>query len=243
MAEKIYDYIYKELKSKIINGDFAIDRKLPSENILSKKYNATRNTIRRAFKMLSDEGLVASVKGKGVFVLDNNQINVIFGDIKSFYELSQSYELKTTTEIYKFEKIIVDDKLSKQINFPEKSKIINIIRIRKIKNETVIIDNNYFLEDIVKNITKKIAKKSIYDYIENELKLRIFGAQKMITIELLNSLDKKLFNLKEYNCVGVIRRCSFLEDGRQFEFTESRHHPSKFIFTTFAHRNNKNIDI
>lgn len=237
MAVIFYEDIYKDLKNSIENDEFISGSKLPSENNLCKKYGVSRNTVRRAFQMLSDEGMVTSAKGKGVFVLNQKQINLGFGGVKSFAEITVQNNLKYVTEIKKFEEVIVDKKLSEKTNFSVGTRIWNIVRLREIEEQTIIIDNNYFDADIIIGLSKNIAEESIYRYIEMQLELKIFGAKKMITVESAKSMDKKYLALDELNCVAVVRRNSFLEDGRQFEFTESRHHPEKFVFSTFARRN------
>lgn len=236
MAIIFYDDIYNDLKKGIKNKVFPAGSKLPSEKNLCEKYNVSRNTVRRAFKILSDEGAVTSVKGKGVFVLNQKQINFIFGGVKSFAEITTLNNLKYTTEVKEIKEIIVDKKLADETNFQEGTKVLNILRLRQVDKETIIIDNNYFDSDIINGLTKKIAQGSIYEYIEKQLDLKIFGAQKMITVEESNSQDRDYLLLNNLNCVAVVKRSTFLENGKQFEFTESRHHPEKFIFTTFAKR-------
>jgi DNA-binding GntR family transcriptional regulator len=49
------------------------DRRIPSEPTLVARYGISQITARRAVRVLRDKGLVRSVKGRGVFVIDPSE--------------------------------------------------------------------------------------------------------------------------------------------------------------------------
>ena len=236
MKQVKYTEIYEYLKNKILNDEFKAGEKLPSENELTTLFNVSRNTVRRAINQLSFEGLVASVHGKGVFILEKQQLKLLVGGLQSFKEASLTNNMSYSTNVHTFQELIVDEKLSKKTGFSLGSKVIYIVRSRKIDNAETILDINYFLKDIVKDLNEDIASNSIYDYIENILSLKIAGAQKIVSIEPVSKLDSTFLNLKNYNLVAIIKNYVYLEDGSLFEYTESRHRPDKFTFSTYAKR-------
>ncbi|VNU47795.1 trehalose operon repressor [Streptococcus pneumoniae] len=73
-------------------------------------------------------------------------------------------------------------------------------------------------------------------YIENGLKLLIDYAQKEITIDHSSDRDKILMDIGKDPYVVSIKSKVYLQDGRQFQFTESRHKLEKFRFVDFAKR-------
>ena len=52
MPRSIYEDIYKDLKMKIEDNTFAYQELLPSENTLIQTYGCSRNTLRRAVRLL-----------------------------------------------------------------------------------------------------------------------------------------------------------------------------------------------
>ena len=60
-----YQQIADALRTRILAGEFAAGRLLPSESGLGSRYDASRVTIRRALEQLRDEGLLASRQGLG----------------------------------------------------------------------------------------------------------------------------------------------------------------------------------
>jgi GntR family transcriptional regulator len=63
-----YQHIADELRSELRSGDLGPGRLLPSEAELSRTYDASRVTVRRALEVLRDEGLIDSRQGFGWFV-------------------------------------------------------------------------------------------------------------------------------------------------------------------------------
>lgn len=55
--------------AQIANGDLARGSKLPAERDLAEQWGVAYQTVRRAMKELRERGLVASVVGKGTFVI------------------------------------------------------------------------------------------------------------------------------------------------------------------------------
>jgi len=63
-----YRVIANQLRRKIRAGEYGSDLSLPSEAVLTKKFNVSRGTIREAVALLAQEKLVYGVRGKGIYV-------------------------------------------------------------------------------------------------------------------------------------------------------------------------------
>lgn len=68
MAQSKYQQIADELRAQISSGALAPGQRLPSEPDLAAQYDASRNTVRLAIAMLTNQGLVVSRQGLGTFV-------------------------------------------------------------------------------------------------------------------------------------------------------------------------------
>ena len=67
-TEPSYQLVAREMRSRILQGDFSNGERLPTEAELSEAYAVSRQTIRRAFQDLVSEGMVYRVAGRGTFV-------------------------------------------------------------------------------------------------------------------------------------------------------------------------------
>ena len=70
MAEAMYRQIADDLRGKIESGEIAPGAQLPTEIELMDQYDASRNTVRDAIKLLTTRGLVEARAGQGTFVVE-----------------------------------------------------------------------------------------------------------------------------------------------------------------------------
>lgn len=236
MAKSKYLEIYNFIKENIDNGTYPPEEKIPSENQLKDIFSVSRNTIRKAIDLLASDGLLSSVHGKGVFVMKKIPVNFLLGGTESFKEVTLKNGLKYKTTIPVFETIIVDNELSKKTHFQIGEIVYHIIRIREISGEKVILDDNYFLKEVVEGLTASIAMDSIYEFLENKKGIKINGAQKIISVESPSKEDIKYLDLREINLVVIVKNFAYLENGILFEYTESHHRSDKFVFSSYAKR-------
>jgi len=73
----IYDQIYTQIKTQIINGSIAEDAALPSIRNLAKDLHISVITTKRAYDELEKEGFIYTVPAKGCFV--HQKIPSFFG--------------------------------------------------------------------------------------------------------------------------------------------------------------------
>ncbi|MBL5768762.1 MocR-like pyridoxine biosynthesis transcription factor PdxR [Heyndrickxia sporothermodurans] len=63
--------IYNYLKMKILNGEWTIGMKIPSQRILAKQFEVNRSTIVTVLEELAADGLIESKVGSGTRVVNN----------------------------------------------------------------------------------------------------------------------------------------------------------------------------
>ena len=68
----IYDQLYSQIKSQIINGALQEDEALPSIRNLAKDLRISVITTKRAYDELEKEGFIYTIPAKGCFVAPKN---------------------------------------------------------------------------------------------------------------------------------------------------------------------------
>lgn len=71
----VKDQIVSQLKAEIITGRWKTGDKLPSENSLCARFNASRTSVRSALTTLCAEGIIDTHQGKGSFVQNIDRSN------------------------------------------------------------------------------------------------------------------------------------------------------------------------
>lgn len=232
-----YLEIFADLEQSILNGTYPAGKLLPSENQLVKLYGVSRETIRKALALLLENGYIQKKQGKGSIVLDVNLFDFPISGLTSYKELQEAQRIPSRTIVAKLDKEVLSDQEADAIEFPKKTEVWKLFRQREIRGEVIILDIDYLMTSFVPHMTKEIAERSIYDYLEEDLHLAISYAQKEITVEKVTEQDKQLMTLTaEDTHVVVIRSLVYLEDTSLFQYTESRHRMDKFRFVDFARR-------
>jgi GntR family transcriptional regulator len=79
VAHARYQQIADRLRDQITNGVFGPGERLPSEPDLIEEYQASRNTVRLAIALLTNQGLVVTRQGLGTFTALLSRVNVPAG--------------------------------------------------------------------------------------------------------------------------------------------------------------------
>lgn len=98
--QPIYEQIYTQIKSQIINGTLSEDSPLPSIRNLAKDLRISVITTKRAYDELENEGFIYAVSSKGFFVAPKNvellreeNLKKIESHIEEIVKLSHSCSL------------------------------------------------------------------------------------------------------------------------------------------------------
>ena len=233
-----FDEMYNDLKTKIETQEYPFNSLIPIEFELIKMYDCSRNTVRRAINVLVEKGYAQVRQGLRVRVIYEPVERNVFkiGGIESFKEAAIRNGFNYATKVVKLEEIFADKEISERTGFKVGAALYDVRRVRYVNGKALIFDKNYFLISAAHGLTEEIATNSIYDYLENVLKMKIMTSKRKMTTELATSEDKKYLELDDYNCLAIISGRVFNGDGVQFEYTESRHRPDYFCFEDTATR-------
>ena len=232
---KKYQEIFNDLQEKILNGSYLAGVLLPTEKELQDQYQVSRDTVRKALRLLTEKGLIQRVQGRGSQVLKQELLNFPVSGLTSYKELVDSLGLNSQTRVISLDLMTVDEQTALQTGFPEGSQVWKVLRTRSIDGVVSVLDLDYLAKDCVPNLTQEIAQTSIYAYLEEDLGLDISYAQKEITIQASTERERLLMDNQDDYLV-LIRSRVYLGDTRQFQYTESRHKIDKFQFVDFARR-------
>lgn len=234
--DNIYLTIYHDIVRQIEEGRLLPESKLPSEHELAKMYGTSRETVRKALHLLSQNGYIHKIKGKGSFVLDVNKLDFPVSGLVSFKELAGKMGKDSKTHVISLELTNPEAYVASQLNISRSDEIWKVVRVREIGGEKIILDKDHFLKNAIPPLSKGICEDSIYEYLEQTLEIKISFAKKVITVEEPTEEDRNYLDGRGFPMIVVVRNYVYLDDNTLFQYTESRHRPDKFRFVDFARR-------
>jgi GntR family transcriptional regulator, hexuronate regulon transcriptional repressor len=75
LSRKLYQKVADAIVEKIVNGDYAPGKRVPSERDLAEEMQVSRPTIREAMIALEIRGFVDSRHGSGIYVTENPPVD------------------------------------------------------------------------------------------------------------------------------------------------------------------------
>ncbi len=142
-GEAVYKQLANHLKRQIEEGVYKPGDQIPPEHTLSRTYHISRVTVRKSIQILTEEGLLRKVQGKGTFVAMDNFIESPCAR-GSFTLSCIQNNVIPATHIVSCEKINADEVIGADINTDE---IIRIERIRYANEIPVIYETDYIPYD------------------------------------------------------------------------------------------------
>ena len=233
---KKYKQIYEVLYKEIMDDKYAEEDFLPTEHELCEQFGVSRDTIRKSLNLLARDGLIRRRQGQGSQVMHRERINFQVSDLVSYQELNEALDLQSKTNVVSLEEVIIDKDLSEITGFVPGEPCYKIVRQRIVNDAASVLDIDYLAKRFCPSITRDIAEKSIFSYLEENLGLEIDWAEKTITIDPLTDMDRLLLDIGGEHHVASVASRVFLKSGQQFQYTDSRHKLDKFRFVDIAKR-------
>lgn len=236
MPKSIYETIFEDLKNKIESQQYRSQTLLPSENELTKQYNCSRNTLRRAIAKLTSLGYTQSIQGRGVHIIytpaPTRENYVGPNSLEGLCQAAAEQGFSVVNHVITFKSMTIDATTAEKSGFEPSTEVFFIQRLRSVNGIAKMIDNTLLRKDLVPNLTEEDLKGSLFRYIEDVAGMMIKTVKRCVTIERTTPFDEKYLSLDGYNCLAVITSHVYNTDGIQFEYTISRNRPDLFSFDT-----------
>lgn len=93
------DLCYEKILSLVVNGDFLVGEKLPSEQALGAQLSVSRPVLRQALKQLREDDVIVSRQGSGSFVNRRPDGDVLdFAPVGSIADIQRTFEFRAALE-------------------------------------------------------------------------------------------------------------------------------------------------
>lgn len=227
-----YEEIASHIKKEIVEGKYKANEKLPYEKDICEMFEASKMTVKKALDLLVMEGLIVKRRGSGTFVKDISQNQIEDITIKKQFSgfTASSEGHKVDTLLLDFKIISADEIIAENLKIEVEDFVYLINRVRFVDEEAIVIEKTYMPLALFPGIKKSDVKKSIYDYIEKQMNLKIQSSHSVVRARKAERLDKEYLKLEDDEPVLEVERIGYLDNGKVFEYSFSRHRYDKFEF-------------
>lgn len=227
-----YSYIAEEIRNRILNHQYPVDKSIPDEMSLAKEFGCSRMTMKKALEVLVLEGLLYRKRGHGTFIiksaLEQDQLQIYNQEVNGFTKLLNGKNVKS--KVINFEVIFPNEKVQERLNVTSETPIYDILRVRMVGDEPYVLEHTFMPVTAVPGITQEVLKNSIYTYIQEELGQKIASSYKQIRAGKPNEFDQKYLLCEADDPIIEVEQTVYLNSGTAFEYSLSRHRYDKFVF-------------
>lgn len=240
MADLVYRSVMRDIKHKILNGDYA-NMKLPDERSLSSDYGVSRSSIKRALGILAQQGIIFKKRGSGTFINPlylKNQ--AMFRYEGSNLGITDSFKLdgkKQGIKLLNYQVVPASQEIQQDLFLNDNDFVYQIKRLRLIDDQPFMIETGYIPIKIMPTLSPTIVEGSIFNYLEESQNKTVTRSFMTISVSPSNDEDQKELHLKPTEPVGIMEGVFFLDDGTPFEVSNMRVHYQYMKYNTFVNLN------
>lgn len=197
------------LRDQIESGEYTPDEKLPSENELSKKFDVSRVTIRRALQSLENEEMIYRCQGLGSFVSDDRAPHNLVR-LTDFNEDMAKAGLEASSKVILFESVDSPQWLSDILDLEAGNKVIRIDRLRLGNGEPIAFDSTW-LPILYGQLLDKDAlqETTIYKQLEENYEIPVVRGCYRMSAELAEKELAAHLDVPENSALFLIDRISY----------------------------------
>jgi GntR family glv operon transcriptional regulator len=170
----VYKDVVNLLKNRISSPAFSIGDILPAEKELAECYGVSRNTLRKALKVLEDEDLIERRHGSGTY-LRHKHFQAPVTHLDSFTELVRNEGKKPVSRVLRFELQQATEDIASRLRLSVGEPVYYARRLRHIDNVPMQLEDTWLSVDRFPDLTIGHMQHSKFAYIENDCGIRIHG--------------------------------------------------------------------
>ncbi len=207
--EPAYLQVYNKIKNSINDGTYAASSFLPAEAELEELFQVSRTTIRKAVKMLSEEGIVTVRQGSGTIV-NGNRTTQNYNRVNSISESLTRKGYKVSTGSIQIEIIPASLSLAKELEIPINEKVARIQRVQFANGTPVSIMNNYIPYCLVPGIEQYQTQiVSLYKFLEETYHFDIDSSKDKIYAKNADFLEAQALRVEPKTALLAVQRVCY----------------------------------
>lgn len=225
-----YEAVAQDLADKIQAGTYQPNEKLPTTPELCEKYEVSKITIKKAMDLLEQRGLIARRRGSGTYIKglvpaknrDSHAFSMSF-QMTGFTTGHQDATHKVTSKVYDFSVVRPPDFIAEELGMAPDEFAYHVVRVRLLNEVPQVIEYTYMPIKVIPDLREYHLEHSIYAYIQKDLGLKIASAHRIIQAVLVTNEEAKQLDVEKGSPALQVQQVGFLDDGRPFEYSVSRH--------------------
>ena len=235
-----YQSIAADIQHSIEDGSLKPNDKLPTVVELCQIYDVSKITVKRAFDVLVEKGLISSKRGSGTYVKSAQTVTSPRGASAGFtaevgslgftrsdrargFTAENEDEGEVTSVVYEFSVINPPERVTQYLGIQPDDFTYRHCRVRCLNDVPIVIEYTYMPLELIPGLKRSQLYVSVYDYLQNTLGLKISSFHRILRAVPATEEEAERLNTKPGVPMLEIAQVGFLDDGTPFEYSVSRY--------------------
>ena len=225
----LYQQLVDSVKAQIRDGILKEDDRLGSEQDISREYNVSRITVRKAFEILADEGYVTKRQGIGTFVSARKLNNFNEGQMRGFTEMCIKDGKVPSSELISAGWVSNLPSISHHLHVPEEEPILRVLRVRKCDGVPVMVEDCYFPKRFSYLMSEDLCGSTFEIFRRHGTKPSHFS--KIMDICYATKFEAQKLEVRERQALILQKDMAFDQNGDAIHYTKLVINPERYKLT------------
>lgn len=234
MPQPMYLQIAQQLREHILNGDYPLNSRIPTEKELAAALEVSRPTVRQALTLLEQEGRLTRVKGSGTFVTEPKILHESTHFVIGYREESREHNYRLRTRVLELQKEKPGKAAAKALNLAEGERVTRMTRLRWLEGQyngkpimytTVYVPVRLFPEMAEQNFTDA----SFYEMLDSR-GLTVMRTSQRLDVRMPPADIAAGLEMSPFEPAVYIAATGYTQNGTAVEYSESYYPASRSSF-------------
>ncbi len=227
-----YREILDTLLSEIAAKRYALGERLPTEQELCARFDASRHTVREALRQLQELGVIVRRQGSGSVLAAHAPTRRFTNSISSLENLFQ-YAAETRLEILTIDKIVTEREVSRLLRCADGEVWVRVCALRRAPDESLpIAYTEIYLPAAYEAIVADIGavQAAVYAMIEERYGVHVGEVRQSLEAAAADANVASRLSVPADSPVLRITRRYYADDGQQIEVAVSTHPAGRYRY-------------
>jgi len=231
-ALPLYRQLAFTLRGECERGRYGDNEPLPAERDLAATFNVSRDTVRKAIRLLEEQGVLYSDHGRGTFVAPES-VRQMSRFLDSFTDDAEKRGRVAGQRILKLEPVVASLALASLLHTEPDTELIHLHRVRLLNGEPVGLQESWLRLPPGARLERRVleARGSLYRLLIEDFDLRPSECLESLSAVSAGPEESALLNVPVASPLLACERITLSDRRQPLEYCEMRYVAS-YRYTT-----------
>jgi GntR family transcriptional regulator len=226
----LYHQLYTVLKSAILDGTIAYDSQMPTEHQLTKVFDVSRVTAKRAMDELAAEDLIARFRGKGSHVTYQYIPKPVRGPLVGMLESLIDMAEHDSVRVVSIEKIVPPSAIREILGLPDGQSVHKVVRVNSNEEGEPYAYYVSWTVGIARAFTKRKLESEARVKLLRENDIKLIKMKQVLSAEHASARVAAELDVEPGAALLSVRRLGHVASGAVVDILDGLYNPKCYQY-------------